>query len=370
MRILASLVQEHDLGLIALAALIGLLGAYTALALLQRTRATLGRVRLEWLATTAVASGGALWASQFVDLLAYRPGMPLGFGTGFTALSVAAGIMVTGIGLAVAIGARPAAAPWLAGGILGIAFGTMHYLEMAGLQIDAAVGYDPLLVALSWALAIALGALAMVVARPPETLVRRALGAALLTLAMAALHFTAIAALELTSAPFGRPLDAGVPALLAVAIAGVTILLLGFSLGGSIVDQHLATLGAKEARRLRDLADAAFEGIAIHADGRLLDGNRALAELTGRSPAELIGRDVLDLIPEAERAREGPGSPKVRRVPTRPACCAPTAAMSRSRSTSAAWTTTVATCAWRRSGTSASARRPRPAFISSRSTMP
>ncbi len=308
MRTYASLVQEHDLGLIALAGLICLLGTYTGFALFQPARAATGRVRLAWLATTAVAGGGALWASQLVAMLAYRPGMPLGFGPGFTALSIAAGVMITGIGLAVAIGVRRPFGRWLAGGVLGLAIGAMHYVEMAGLQIDAAAGYDPLLVGLSWTLAIAIGAPSVPVALEHDTFVRRGLGAALLTVATAALHFTALAALALTPVAFAPPPDANVagPALLAVAIAGVTVLLLGFSLGGSIVDQHLAKLGAKEARRLRDLADAAFEGIAIHADGRLLDANRALAALTGGSPAELVGRDVLSLIPEDERARAGP----------------------------------------------------------------
>ncbi len=306
MRIDASLVHEHDLGLIALAGLICLLGTYTGFTLLQPMRATAGKVRLAGLATTAVAGGGALWASQLVAMLAYRPGMPLDFGPGFTALSIAAGVSITGIGFAVAIGARGAFAPWLAGGILGIAIGAMHYLEMAGLQVDAAIDHDPVLVALSWALAVAIGALSVPVGLGSETRVRRGLGAALLTVAMAALHFTAIAALKLTSAPIGPAQDAGLPASLAVAVAGVAVLLLGFSLGGSIVDQHLATLGAKEARRLRALTDAAFEGIAIHAGGRLLDANRALAALTGRSPAELIGRELLSFVAEEERARAGP----------------------------------------------------------------
>jgi len=48
--------------------------------------------------------------------------------------------------------------------------------------------------------------------------------------------------------------------------------------------------------RFRQLADATWEGILIHRDGILLDGNQALFDMFGYKTAEAIGRSILDFI--------------------------------------------------------------------------
>lgn len=56
------------------------------------------------------------------------------------------------------------------------------------------------------------------------------------------------------------------------------------------------------SERLRRLADASFEALVLHRDGRILEVNRAFVELFGRSPASVAGQPVLGLFPEPERA--------------------------------------------------------------------
>ncbi len=54
--------------------------------------------------------------------------------------------------------------------------------------------------------------------------------------------------------------------------------------------------------RFRSLSDAAFEGIGILENGRLIDANARLAEILGYEGTELVGRDLRDfLAPEAAR---------------------------------------------------------------------
>jgi Amt family ammonium transporter len=55
------------------------------------------------------------------------------------------------------------------------------------------------------------------------------------------------------------------------------------------------------SERLRGLADASFEALVIHRDGRILDVNRAFVDLFGRSAASVAGGAVLDIFPEPER---------------------------------------------------------------------
>jgi diguanylate cyclase len=307
-RVYLCLTQEHDLRLVALAALICLFGSYTAMSLIQRALAAPQSSRLVWLSTGALATGGSIWATHFVAMLAYGPGMPTALEIGPTALSIVVAIAVTGIGLVVAVGARDWRGRCLGGATVGFGIGAMHYTGMAALRVPALVGYDPFLVALSFLLAIAFGTLALRVALQGADLLRRSLGALLLVIGICTLHFTAMGALELTPSPLVPLPEEGTipPGLLASAIAGVTVLLLAFSLAGSILDQHLAHRTAREATRLRDLVNATFEGIAIHSGGRLLDANAALANLIGYNVADMIGRDVLSfIVPEhREQARQ------------------------------------------------------------------
>ncbi len=56
------------------------------------------------------------------------------------------------------------------------------------------------------------------------------------------------------------------------------------------------------AARFRQLSAATFEGIAVIEEGRVIDGNRQMAEMLGWEPGELIGRPVTDFV--APQSRE------------------------------------------------------------------
>ena len=53
--------------------------------------------------------------------------------------------------------------------------------------------------------------------------------------------------------------------------------------------------------RLKSFYDAAFEGIALTRQGKLIDANRQFCKLFGYERDELIGREVLDLVAEEDR---------------------------------------------------------------------
>ncbi|HYX30563.1 MAG TPA: PAS domain S-box protein, partial [Pyrinomonadaceae bacterium] len=53
--------------------------------------------------------------------------------------------------------------------------------------------------------------------------------------------------------------------------------------------------------RYKNLSDTAFDGIVIHAGGKIVSLNRAYAEMFGYSVEELIGEDILKLTPADEK---------------------------------------------------------------------
>jgi diguanylate cyclase (GGDEF)-like protein/PAS domain S-box-containing protein len=131
-----------------------------------------------------------------------------------------------------------------------------------------------------------------------------------LTLGICAMHFTGVTSVGIRLDPtVAVPAQAVPPLALAITITAVILLILSFGLAGAILDEHLSSRAAKEAARLRasenrfrQLTEATFEGILIHADGRIVDANAAMAELIGRPVSDLIGHNVLDFVAETSRA--------------------------------------------------------------------
>ncbi len=88
-----------------------------------------------------------------------------------------------------------------------------------------------------------------------------------------------------------------------VLITGTLGMLLGYrwqaavrariEIAREVKDQEMLVA---ESARVRALTDAAFEGICIHRDGRILEFNQAFAALFGKSRDEITGMDVRDLV--------------------------------------------------------------------------
>src|SRR5580765_231435 len=97
-RVYACLTRDHDWQLVILAAVICLFACFVALNLLSRAASTAGRARLGWLAGTAVVAGSGVWATHFVAMLAFRPGLPVSYDLTLTVLSVIIAVVVTGLG--------------------------------------------------------------------------------------------------------------------------------------------------------------------------------------------------------------------------------------------------------------------------------
>jgi len=306
-RVYACLTQQHEPALVLLAALICLFASHTALSLLERAGASADRTRKIWLGGAACAAGSGIWATHFVAMLAFRPGLPLGYDLDLTALSLVVAIVLTGVGFTLATAASHRTQLLLAGVVVGIGIGAMHYTGMAGLRVPARMTYDGVLVAASIAIGtiLAAGALWLTLRSPDRR--HRLGGVGLLTLAICGLHFTAMGALRLIPDPRVPFAESALPAdWLALVVSLVALLILALGFASAVFDQRLARRLAQEAERLResearfrDLAAATFEGIVIHSAGRILDGNPALARLLGRDLDELVGtRLIAHVAPE------------------------------------------------------------------------
>jgi diguanylate cyclase len=295
-RVLTCLTGEHDLRLVVLAGVVCFLASLAAISLFHRARATKGRARTTWIVIAGAATGCGIWATHFIAMLAYEPGVATAYGVGLTALSFLAAATVTSIGLGFAVlGPERLGAP-IGGGIVGAGVACMHYTGMWALEVQGRVTWDGDLVAVSIVLGMILGVASLTVAMRRDDIRATLLAAVLLTLAIVSHHFTAMGAVEIVPDPT-RVIDAFslAPASLSLAIAGATIAVLGMSLVGALGDRRMADRAVEAAVRFHGLAEATTEAIAICDGDIVVDVNSSLERLVGSSANELCGKSLWQL---------------------------------------------------------------------------
>ncbi|QCI67200.1 bifunctional diguanylate cyclase/phosphodiesterase [Phreatobacter stygius] len=293
-------VTQHDLRLVALAAVVCALASYTAVSLVHHVRASEGQVlrhRL-WLPIAAIATGFGIWATHFIAMLAFQPGLPSGYNIALTVLSLLAAIVLTGVGLAIGV-SRIGHGRLIGGAVVGGGIAAMHYTGMAAFEIAGRIEWDPVLVLVSIVLGAALGALALQIGLSVNSQKCKILGAATLTVAICSHHFTAMGAAAIIPDPMVVVSPLALPAewlSIAVALASATIILL--ALAGLSFDlrnrREIAMLN-----RMRELADAAVEGLIVCDDETIVAANKSFRELGHDSAGSAIGRRLAAFFPDA-----------------------------------------------------------------------
>ena len=218
--VLTTLFYQHDLRLVALAAVICALSAFAGVTLLGHARKIgPGRMRTVWLAIAAGSVGFGIWSTHFVAMLAFAIGMPTGYDLWMTLLSLALAIAVCGAGFWVATAGGRRSDQALGGAIVGLGISGMHYLGMVALMIGGNIAWDTTLVTSSLILATVFGAAALLAAALGTGVKSRLGGTVLLTVAICAMHFTGMGAAGLQNCyPIVSPADA-TPELLGLAVA-------------------------------------------------------------------------------------------------------------------------------------------------------
>jgi PAS domain S-box-containing protein len=296
--VIGCFVGEHNPWLVALAALVCALASATAMELLTHAGRAGGRGRYTWLAVAAAAGGSGIWATHFLAMLAYAPGLPSGYGIGLTLLSYADAVAITGLGFALAtMGGRVRAA--IGGAVVGGGIAAMHYTGMAAYQVPGHLVWNPALVAVSVAIGTALGAAALVVGLSARGARGRCLGAGLLILAICGHHFTGMGAVTLLPDPsVSIPESAIRTEWLAAAVALASCLILLMAGTALFLDLRERQRAEFERERLLSLANAAVEGLVVCRGGQIVSANEAFARLAGAEAGALAGASLAAYLPD------------------------------------------------------------------------
>ncbi|SEP64627.1 PAS domain S-box-containing protein/diguanylate cyclase (GGDEF) domain-containing protein [Devosia sp. YR412] len=294
--IFSTLFYQHDLWLVALAALVCSVSSFAGIALVDRARHLPGPRRAVWIFVAALAVGFGIWSTHFIAMLAYMPGFAIGYQPLGTLASLLIAIVVSGIGFAMAAYGAGSSDRLLGGIVVGIGITAMHYTGMGALEVGGSIRWDMALVNLSLLFAAGLAAAAVMIGVNSSSLKVRIGASALLTGSIVSLHFTGMGAADLSNCFAVIDNGALSTGWMAIGTALGSSVILGSALLALLLDSRDARRRALESLRLHSLADAAAEGLVIVRDNRIDGANSSFAALVGLEREALLGRLVGDYI--------------------------------------------------------------------------
>jgi len=289
--------DNHDHRLLLIAAIVCAVGVYASFALATHAARSTGRSRKFWGLVSVVASGCTAWATHFIVLLAFKPGMVAAFDPVLTVTSLLCATIGIGTGMALVLSTQNKIWRFVAGLIVGLGIVMLHYIGQAAYLVQGTTSWNLWLVVPSILISLPISGLALLIAAHRNRRLRKA-AAPLLLFSIALLHFCGMAALTQQFDPSRTlPNLAVLPAAITPVVAGVSLGLLLLAVVGWRFDLAAKLRLRRDRRRLRELADVALEGLLICQSDVIVTANNSIEWLSGHNTSGLVGAFVSSLFP-------------------------------------------------------------------------
>jgi diguanylate cyclase (GGDEF)-like protein len=257
--------------LVLLSILVAVVVSHTALRLAARVARTKGSSVQLWLAGGAIAMGTGIWSSHFIGMLALSMPFPLSYGLTATIGSLVLAIATSGFALKLA--SNPTSGQMrLASGalVMGAGICAMHYVGMTAVQVVPMIQYEPGLVAVSAAIAIAASYAALWLFTHLGTQdtwrmrATRIAAAFIMGLAISGMHYTGMAASRFAADSYClTPASSMDSRWLALVIATLTLGLLAITTILLVYDAHLES-NVRRYNEMLEQANARLRHAATH----------------------------------------------------------------------------------------------------------
>jgi PAS domain S-box-containing protein len=234
--------SHHDPILVLLSFVIAMLASYATLDLTNSLMLARGRAQLAWLGVGALAMGTGIWSMHFIGMLAFHlPDMRISYELKLLIASIAIAVIASMLALFVFTRPRVSRARLLVAGlVMGVAISGMHYTGMAAMRVPARITWSAPLVVLSIVIAVAAAFVALNLAGRVRSNVGhpallKGAGAAVMGVAIAGMHYTAMSAAHFSPAPLSITHETRLLATapLAVAVIMSSIMILIVAIGAS-----------------------------------------------------------------------------------------------------------------------------------------
>lgn len=297
------LTGTYDLRLVALSTLVATVASYIAIDLAREVKVARKQSRLGWLTGGAVAMGIGMWSMHFVAMLALHLPLAVSYHVPTLVMSLVVSIAASGAALSLVSAPNLNVRKLLCGGlVVGGAMSAVHHLGMVAMRMPATIEYDPLLLALSIAIAIGFSELGLWLGfKLPYESPRQwqkvgsglVMGVAAIGLhycSMAAVHFKLFAQPEL-ALPFTLNRED-----LAIAIAMGTSIVWGLTGVTSQVNQRFAAQQQTLEQLQTFIGEMQVGVLLLSAELEVILSNQTARELMGVSSEQLQGQKLREFL--------------------------------------------------------------------------
>ena len=229
--IITCLQEQHDLRLVGVAALICLTSSIITMLLIGNCGSPQSVLEMERLLTAIAVCSVGIWATHFVAILGYDPGVPVTYGVGTTAVSALFSFFTVAFGLYFSLYYNTVVSHLLGGLYLGLGVAVMHLLGMFAVQSVSWMIFDLPTTYVAIAVGCMFSAAALASLRLVESKWRYGISSVLLVLGICSLHFISMSWTEFYIPPFyEEAAEAGLnSAILAAAVFSLWSLIVGFA---------------------------------------------------------------------------------------------------------------------------------------------
>jgi NO-binding membrane sensor protein with MHYT domain len=297
-QILSCLEAEHDWRLVALAFAVCVLASGVAISLFHRAKASHGGMSVVWLSLDAAAGGCGIWATHFIAVLAFDPGVDAGYDLRLTILSLIFAVIFTGVGFGIALVNVSRLAMVLGGAMIGAGIAAMHYTGMSALELPGHITWSIGLVVTSLVLGALFAGLALLVAATGDEIGHNMTAAALLAAAILFHHFSAMGAMAFVPDPTQQPGTLSIsPASLSLLVAGAAAVILGMCLLAALSDRR----SQEKLEQQKALLDVALNNMSqglcmFDTEGRATLFNDNFAKIMGLPVSSLKSQSLLTIL--------------------------------------------------------------------------
>jgi NO-binding membrane sensor protein with MHYT domain len=152
----------YDPILVTLSWVVAIVAAYAAVGIAHRLKRTTGRERQIWQFGGAAAFGFGVWAMHFIGMTALKMPILVAYDPAITILSVVFAFFAGWIAIGVIGQENVKMQQILLGGtLLGAGIGAMHYTGMFAMRMEAGLGFDPIMFAVSVVVAVGISSLGL-----------------------------------------------------------------------------------------------------------------------------------------------------------------------------------------------------------------
>ena len=297
--------KDHDLRLVGVAGLICIITAAAIVLLLRQARDAVPMDRARWIVAAGMVSGFGVWATHFIAMMGYDPGVIIGYAIPPTILSLVVAVGAITTAYLIALRHRALLPRAVAGAIVGLGISGMHYLGMYAIEVGAYLRWTTSYVAASIILAILPAPFILRLTIDHHNRTSAAAAAGLIVLSILALHFTGMAALTLI------PHRVEQPASLLLSSPQMGFITAIVALG--IIAMSIMTVRSSgRMRRAVDASEREFkilvQGISDYAiymlddRGRVVSWNAGAQRLKGYVRDEVIGLHLSSFYSPEDRA--------------------------------------------------------------------